>query len=273
MTAQFSGGAWMNGELVTWGKELRQGTRVLKPISASIGCVLLGGVAMQSGTDLVWWSDGKIFRIDTNAAAVDMAEIEIFGRRGLMVIHHGMQLRFYEKPADLQERWQYSEIYSFYTASEQGGLIQRDVDGDGKPDLICGNYWVQSPDQFELHWQLFAINLFHDHPVAASARLAWRKGKLLWLESKRPNARAVWFTPHSNPKEQWIPEPLGLALHFPRALLVKDDLVWIGENNGKQSRLIEWPGGKVIHSGVPLHTLIATKEGVIGIGPESILRF
>lgn len=262
----------MDGYLMTWGASLQQDGKLLARIPASIGCPFLGGIAMQSGTDLIWWKDGRVTRLDTSAAVVDMAEMELLGRRGLLVIHRGMQLRFYEQPEEKSDRWPYSEIYSFYTASEQGGLIQHDVDEDGTPDLICGNYWVQSPREFELPWQLFAINLFHEHPFAASARLAWVKGRLLWLESKRPNARAVWFTPRTNPREQWIAEPLGIDLHYPRAVLIKNDVVWIGENHGDQSRLIEWPASKVIHRGTSLHTLISDGKEVIGIGPDAIIH-
>lgn len=271
MPERFSGGAVVAGELFTWGETLQKDEKTVAQITATAGCPLMGGVALQSGADLIWWKDGKISRIDTRAAVVDMAEMEIFGRRGLMVIHHGMQLRFYQAPEGNEDRWPYSEIYSFYTASEQGGLIQHDVDGDGRPDLICGNYWVQAPASFDLHWQLYAINLFHEHPLAASARLAWVKNRLLWLESKRPKSRAVWFTPPDDPQRQWIPEPLGMQLHYPRALLVKDGTVWIGESNGSESRLLEWPTGKVLHKGIPLHTLVQTPERVIGIGPEAVI--
>ncbi len=269
----------IQGELITWGESLEREGKTIARIPATVGCPLMGGIALQSGTDLIWWKTGKVSRIDTSAAVVDMAEMEIFGRRGLMVIHRGMQLRFYQPPEENQDRWPYSEIYSFYTASEQGGLIQHDVDGDGRPDLICGNYWVQAPASFDLHWQLYAINLFHEHPLAASARLAWVKNRLLWLESKRPNARAVWFTPPADPQKQWIPEPLGLQLHYPRAVLVKGDAVWIGENNGVESRVIEcstgkeWPTGKIIYKGTPLHTLIQTPKTIVGIGPDAIIHF
>lgn len=267
----FAGGAFVNGQLVTWGSELRAGSSLLAKIPATAGCSLFGGFVLQSGNDLLWWHDGRTELIDTHAAVVDMAEMTLLGRRGLLVIHRGMQLRFYERPVEA-DRWPYSEIYSFYTASEQGGLLQRDVDGNGTPDLICGNYWVKSPREFELPWQLFAINLFHKHPLAASARLAWLNGRLLWLESKRPQARAVWFTPPANPREQWVGEPLGIDLNFPRAVLVRGDTVWIGENNGADSRLIEWPSGKTIRRGTPLHTLIATPEGIAGIGPSGVIR-
>ena len=46
---------------------------------------------------------------------------------GVLVVHRGMQLRFYEYPVDLT----YKEIYSFYSRSRQGGLLIADVDGDG----------------------------------------------------------------------------------------------------------------------------------------------
>lgn len=272
MVDQFTGGAWIENELVTWGNKLRLGNRVLSDIGATSGCPFSGGIALQSGSDLFWWKAGNLERIDSGAAVIDMREMELFGRRGLMVIHRGMQLRFYERPAKPATRWPYSEIYSFYTASEQGGLLIHDVDNDSHPDIICGNYWVQSPRQFDLPWRLYAINLFHEHPLAASARLTWMNGKLLWLESKRPKARVVWFTPPPDPRELWSAEPLGIDLNYPRAVLAHKDKVWIGENNGSNSRLIEWPSLKILRTGTPLHTVLETPDGIVGIGPNEVVR-
>ena len=44
--------------------------------------------------------------------------------------------------------WPYREIYSIYTPSQQTGLSMRDIDGDGRIDILCGNYWIQSPERF-----------------------------------------------------------------------------------------------------------------------------
>lgn len=133
--------------------------------------------------------------------------MEILGRRGVVVLPYGMQVRFYEFPGDFRKPWPYRDIYSFYTASWQGGLLQADVDGDGRKDLFCGNYWIQSPENFALPWRLYAINAFHEHPLSASAQLFWDGERLLWVESRRPQGRVVWFRPPADRKQLWIEEP------------------------------------------------------------------
>lgn len=271
-----AGGAIVGGRLFTWGAggldewELPGlARRRVATGDYRAGCRFAGGLALQDGADLIWRRGGRVERIDTGAAAVDMVEAELLGRRGLLVSHHGMQLRFYERGAG-GGRWPYREIYSFYTASEQGGLLLRDVDGDGRTDIICGNYWVESPPEFGLAWRLYAINLFHEHPLSASARLAWWKGRLLWLESKRAPARAVLFTPPANVRELWTGEPVRIdpPLAYPRAVLDRGEEIWIGEDNGAASRVVSFPSGQVVRSGEPVRALLAWRERAVAVGPN-----
>lgn len=220
---------------------------------------------MESKGELRW----GLSLIDTHTQVIDACETSLFQRNGLIVIHRGMQVRFYEPPSQAAERWPYREIYSFYTASEQGGLLIRDVDGDGRLDLFCGNYWIQAPSAFELPWRLYAVNLINDTPLAASARLAWVQKRLLWLESKSPKARMFWFTPPANARELWIKEPVDLApLSYPRAVLVRGDRIWIGHAQG----VTEVPGGRVISREGAVQALVDTPNGVVAILEDRLVR-
>ena len=81
----------------------------------------------------------------------DCLEFTLDGRRGVLVPHFHAQLRLYLFP-----KFDYKELYSIYTASEQGGLLAHDVDGDGLEDLFIGNYWMRNPGRLDVAWRLFA---------------------------------------------------------------------------------------------------------------------
>jgi hypothetical protein len=174
------------------------------------------------GGRLVAVNAGKRWVIDARVVTRECYVLELFGRRGVVTLPHGMGVRFYQWPGKWSGGWRYEELYSFYTASWQGGLLQADVDGDGRLDLFCGNYWIRSPESAELPWRLFAINAYHEHSVSATAQLHWDGKRLLWVESRRPAGRVVWFRPPADVTQLWEaePHPLSGKLDCPQLAIV-----------------------------------------------------
>ena len=147
------------------------------------------------------------WQIDHHVVTRECYALTLFGRKGIAILPHGMALRFYTPTGAWGSPWTYIDLYSFYTASWQGGLIQADINGDGLPDLFCGNYWLESPKTFDLPWRLYAINAFHETPVSATAQLHWDGKRLLWVESRSQRGRVVWFTPPKDIHQLWTPSP------------------------------------------------------------------
>ncbi len=294
-------GAALHGQkLVTWGDRLLEWTlpgglmRVLVPKIGDVGragCLLdvngdgLDDLVLVENGRLVWRGapSWKPRLIASEIETPDLLPVVLFGRRGLLLVQKYVQVRFYEVPAKAVGPWPVRDIYSFYTPSLEAGLLMSDVDADGRPDILCGNYWIRSPEKFELPWRLFAINTYNESPVSATLRLAMADGRLVVSQGEMSGARLAVFEKPADPKQQWMERRLegDLRLEKPRALATGDfdgdghvDIV-AGENGGANSRLLLFASAngftpREIGRGGPMHTAFATDGGVLTVGPASI---
>lgn len=305
------------GELITWGRDLtlwrlgRAGSVESRIAAASdhyqAACAVdfSGGggteIVAQEGPGL-----GTLVRhkgpawarevIDTGIEMGDCIGTTLHGRRGVLMVHRYTQVRFYEPPEEPGGRWPYREIYSIYTASRQAGLLLADVDGDGRTDIVCGNYWIRNPESFDLPWRIFAINTHSETPDAATMRFALVPGEkgrpwsLAAAQRAMGRARLNLFVRPGDVKQQWEARPLadGFDIRFPQALAAGDfdgdgveDLA-VGENNGAQSRLLFLKGtgggkfeAREIARGEPsLFAAFVEVDGgpaLVTAGPRSIL--
>lgn len=211
--------------------------------------------------------------IDQQVDTHDCLEATLFGRKGLLTIHRHMQVRFYERNAT--GAWPYREIYSIYTPSQQSGLSLRDVDGDGFIDIICGNYWIQSPARFDLPWHIFAINTYFEQPLSAMLAHAFFEDALFVAQSHVSPARVALFRKPADPKQLWIEQRLGgdLDLHRVHGVAVWKGTLFFGENNGPASRTFALRNGSLekVMEGVDVLKLLPTKSGMLSAGPGELV--
>ena len=248
--ARIRGAEVHGGTLITWGerivsRDLPSGTpHVLRGTGTPLaegGCLTdvdgdgrLDLVVNESGPEqaLVWLQAPRWTRhvIDTGIDAPDIVPATLFGRRGVLLIQKRIQIRFYQTPADPARRWPSQDVYSVYTPSWQGGLRIAQIDGEGQPDLLCGNYWVRAPAAFDLPWHLFAINTWTENEKSGMMRLVYAdlfgSGSPVLLAAQRAmeHARLAWFAKPADPKLIWEEHRLetGLDLSEPASLDVAD---------------------------------------------------
>jgi hypothetical protein len=114
------------------------------------------------GRRALFWIDlrtGKSAEIDHGIWADEILPATIHGHRGILLVQRRIQVRFYEVPENPAKPWPSRDIYSFYSPSDQGGLLLADVDRDGRADIISGNYWIRCPEEFEQLIETYGVRL------------------------------------------------------------------------------------------------------------------
>lgn len=232
-------GAALNGDdLYCWGDGLWRvplkggSVRTLASTGGfgAAGCWFGGIVAMQRG--LVWYpaTDWKPRPIDPNVLTDDAVTATILGRRGVLVVHRGMQVRLYD-PSTRESR----DLYSFYSDSEQGGLLLTDIDGDGRADIVCGNYWIQCPERFELSGRLYAIALWNESRQSARSAFTMLGRNLVRVQSAVGGARVAWFERPADPQRMWSEHRMEgtLNLQQPRHVTLFGGKILVAEAAGE----------------------------------------
>ncbi|MBI4906739.1 MAG: hypothetical protein HY820_24130 [Acidobacteria bacterium] len=287
---EIRGAARVGGTIYAWGNGVMQWesgrVRVLhtgrrfEPAGCTAELDGAVGLVLREGHNLVWvHGDGlaQTSRIDTEAGLSDCLATTLLGRRGLLVAHRGLQVRFYERPERDGERWPYREIYSFYTASYQSGLLLHDVDGDGRADILCGNYWIRSPEAFEMPWRLFAINTYNDTEHAAHLRLVMWGERLVVAQGELRPAKLALFAAGADPKQLWKETRLegGLDLNHPAALASGEQGFVVGERCGR-GRILRWAkhvNGELLGEGAAVVALFWDgPDGIVVVRGNGIER-
>lgn len=208
--------AWGDG-VTRWPAGGGDAERFLKGRKFTAGCAGGDGTLfLLEGGRLsmfrVPYTEGVVLESDTGFQ--DCLAWTMDGQRGVLIPHRHLQLRFYREGASPQD------LYSIYTPSKQGGLIARDVDLDGRDDLLWGNYWLERPREKQAHWRLFAINTFFEREESALARLAWSGSEGLFWGASAGEPRLALMKPVADRKQLWTAEmlpdpPSGIAALLP----------------------------------------------------------
>jgi hypothetical protein len=278
-----------DGHIITWGESLQLWSLPeLKPRALAKesfgegGCLVdLDGDGEQEfvgsegpGLGKLTWRrppDWKPVIIDDKIDTHDCIPATLFGRKGVLLIQRYMQVRFYERGG--KGRWPYREIYSIYTPSRQTGLSLSDIDGDSRTDILCGNYWIKSPESFELPWHIFAINTYSELPESAMLAHALMGNELLAAQGHMPDARVTLFTKPADPRQMWIESRFAGEFHRVHAITAWNGMWLFGENNGASSRIFTLEEHKPVQiaTGIANLQILPVNGSIISVGPHELV--
>jgi hypothetical protein len=112
---------------------------------------------------------------------------------------------------------------------EGEGLAWADVDGDGKPELVAGNYWFKPTDSTSEEWQRFQFAQGYVGTLIETADLdgdgrveiVLSEGDAQYF-GRKERGRVAWFKAERDPRQLWREHVLANDLVDPHSLIVAD---------------------------------------------------
>jgi hypothetical protein len=142
--------------------------------------MIVGRAGKQEGTDLLWfeevpdrnlWKEHLIANVRNEEGDAEKGfhdimpfETKVSNNkiRGVVALVSRKRLYWYQIPDDVTQPWKEHKItdLSMYGADcAQSGLVLGDITGNGRPDLVCGNFWAECPnDPTTDEWQVHRYN-------------------------------------------------------------------------------------------------------------------
>jgi len=149
--------------------------------------------------------------------------------RGVVAVVDRQQLIWYEIPANPTETWVRHDMAKLPKGS-QSGMCVGDVAGHGRPDVVCGTYWVECPaDPLAGQWMVHRYSQWENGSWGGmdNVELADLDGdgqpEIVASEAETANARlSVFYRDPKNPKGPWKEQALAKGLYCPHSLVLTD---------------------------------------------------
>jgi len=153
--------------------------------------------------------------------------VNIDGRGKLITWNQGQRALLILEPYDDPNReWQ----VRFIAHNVEGeGLAWADVDGDGKPELVAGNYWFKPKNSASDEWQRFQFTQGYVGTLVEAADLdgdgrieiVLSEGDAQYF-GRKGQGRVAWFKSEGDPRQLWREHVLADDLVDPHSLIVTD---------------------------------------------------
>jgi hypothetical protein len=160
--------------------------------------------------------------------------------RGVAIVSGRRFLYWYQIPGDPTQPWERHPIADLQQSGMVGsesGLVLGDLAGNGRPDLVCGNFWAECPaDPTSQTWTVRRYCDWDGHPLPGKSA-GWGgmsqldlgdldgdgKLEIVAAEAEIPDARlGVFRRDAANPDGLWELTVVDTGLYCPHSLVVVD---------------------------------------------------
>ena len=172
------------------------------------------------------------FESETSGVPHDISPVRFSSPKketiGIAAVIARQTLVWFERPADPRKPWTRHAIATL-PKKNQSGLEVGDVNGDGRPDLLCGMFWVECPpDPTAAEWTPHRFGDWDKNGWGGMTKhaLADLDGdgtpEIVASEAEIPNARLGIFRAPADRTGPWSVELLDERLYCPHSLVVGD---------------------------------------------------
>lgn len=149
--------------------------------------------------------------------------------RGVVVVIGRRQVVWFQIPDDPVQPWTKHAIAQL-PENNQSGLVTGDVAGHGRPDLVCGMYWVECPaDPLREKWK---VRRFGDWAAPtknsmAKLQLGDMNGDghldIVASQAEIPDSKlGIFSRDPKNPDAMWAHREIDAGLYCPHSLILTD---------------------------------------------------
>lgn len=153
----------------------QNGACVMDVNNDNIDEMIVSRASRQQGTDLLWFEEvpgqtqwrehliGYVWQKEGEEGFHDImpfeTKIDDKTVRGVAVVVNRRTLFWFEIPEDYFQPWKQhliSDLREHGAEFAQSGLVLGDLAGNGKQDIVCGNFWAECPaDPTTDPWQIY----------------------------------------------------------------------------------------------------------------------
>ncbi|MFC2126198.1 FG-GAP repeat domain-containing protein [Bacteroidota bacterium] len=168
--------------------------------------------------------------------------------QGVVIVVNRKLLYWYQIPADITQPWDQHMIADLSTQGAecaQSGLVIGDIAGNGRQDVVCGNFWAECPanpaiDTWQVHrysnWDRRTTPVFPEVPAwVGDVRFGGMNqldlgdmdgdGRLdiVASDAEIPDGRVgIFYCNNTDPRNLWDVTVIDTGIYCPHSLIVTD---------------------------------------------------